>query len=300
MNTKSPIAIFTYKRLNTLKLSIDSLKKCDNSKNSVLYVFSDGPKKEADIQDVEKVRAFINTISGFKKVIIRFSDLNKGLAPSIINGVSDILRTNKSVIVLEDDLVVSTNFLNYMNQALNNYEKNANVFSVSGYTVPIKKPKDYGYDNYFTLRGSSWGWGTWSNRWESIDWEILDYEDFLKDKEKQKQFNKMGSDMCKMLSDQKKGKINSWAIRWCYNQFKTQQFTVFPMLSKVNNVGFGAGATHTSEENKRFDTPLDLTDKHIFSFNPNPKLEGTFIKQFVSKYSIKTRAFYKLKKIFNL
>ena len=72
---------------------------------------------------------------------------------------------------------------------------------------------------------------------------INDYDDFKNDKIKKKKFNKGGSDMTKMLSDQMKGKIDSWAIRFCYHQFKSGTVSVFPSKSKVINNGFSKEAT---------------------------------------------------------
>lgn len=297
----APIAIFTYKRLDTLKLSIDSLLKCKNAENSEVYIFSDGPKKENDREEIEKVRDFIKSIKGFKKVITKFSDVNKGLADSIIGGVTSVINEHGSIIVLEDDLLVSSNFLSYMNSALYHYKNDDKVFSVSGYTPPIKSIKNqYEFDNYFTLRGSSWGWATWKENWKSVDWEMSTYNDFLKDKTQQKEFNRMGSDMCKMLTDQKKGQINSWAIRWCFHQFNIDQYTVFPIRSKISNVGFGEDATHTSGDDKRYITPLDNSDIHQFNFNNKVELDSFFIKQFTVPYSLKTRIYYKIKKSLKL
>lgn len=295
--TFAPVAVFTYKRLDTLKVSINALKKCRHATDTVLYVFSDGPKKESDLDAIKKVRDFINTIDGFKNVITKFSEVNKGLANSIIGGVTNIINEHQSIIVLEDDLIPSLNFLSYMNCALANYQDNTKVYSIAGYTPPIKLKKQYDYDNYFTLRSSSWGWATWKDRWQGVDWDVLDYANFKKDKLSQKRFNKMGSDLTKMLSDQKKGKINSWAIRWCYHQFKTNQLTVYPIISKINNIGFGANATHTAGDDKRYKTPLDNTENHEFEFNPIPVLDAFFIKQFTIPYSLKTRFYYKLKKL---
>lgn len=295
----SPIAIFAYKRLDTLKKVIENLQQCFLADKSELFVFSDGAKINEDQEAVNAVRAYLEKIKGFKKIHLKFSEKNKGLADSIITGASEILDQYHKIIVLEDDLIPSTNFLEYMNQALHTYKDNANVFSISGYTSPIKKPRDYSYDNYFTLRGSSWGWGTWTDRWEKVDWQVKDYKEFAKDNKQKRKFNQMGSDLSGMLSQQMKGEISSWAIRWCYHQFKIKSYTAFPIISKISNVGFGDEATHTAGADERFKTPLDVSSKKNFMFHPTPHLNPTFIKQFVSRYSLKTRAYYKIKIFFS-
>ena len=62
-----------------------------------------------------------------------FSEVNKGLAKSIISGVSEILDKYGKAIVVEDDLYTSRSFLRFMNDMLNKYELDERVMQVSGY-----------------------------------------------------------------------------------------------------------------------------------------------------------------------
>jgi hypothetical protein len=290
----SPVVIFCYNRLDNLKRTVENLQRNALAGLTELYIFSDGPSKEADKDKVAAIREYIATIGGFKELNIVNSQQNKGLARSIIEGVTQVLQKHETVIVLEDDLLTSRNFLSYMNESLNFYKDNKKILSISGYSFQITFPQVYVYDNYFTKRSSSWGWGTWRNRWNSVDWEVKDYNDFARDPAARKKFNLMGSDMAGMLDKQMKGKISSWAIRWCYHQFKTDTYTAFPSLSKVQNIGFGEAATHTSSiQRSRFATSLDATDTQLFKLNPFVSLNNSLIRQFVKRYSIVTRLKYK-------
>ena len=287
----SPIALFVYKRLDTLQLTVAALKQNYFANESELFIFSDAAKTSGDKDEINKVRDFIRTISGFRKVCIFESDTNKGLAISVIEGVSRVLKEFGKVIVLEDDLVTSSNFLSYMNNCLEHYKDNNKVFSISGYTVPIKADKFK--DVYFTKRSSSWGWATWKERWEKVDWEVKDYKFFKDDNAQKKAFNKMGSDLSSMLKKQMDGSINSWAVRWCYHQFKYDLYSVYPMISKVKNIGFGEGATHTLDHFNRYETKLDKSDKINYTF-PEPYINKQIIKLFLLQFSLYTRAKYKV------
>lgn len=294
--TKSlaPVCLFVYKRPAALNNTIASLQRNRHCAETDLYVFSDAAATEKEISQVIAVRALLQNIKGFKSVNIYSSEKNKGLAVSIIEGVSLVIHKHGKVIVVEDDLVLASNFLIFMNAALDFYQFNPHIFSVSGYSPPIKNIKD---DVFFTLRGSSWGWGTWVNRWKEIDWELRDYDAFHSDTKKQRRFNTMGSDMTRMLKKQKRGEINSWAIRWNYHQFLFGLFTVFPVHSKVLNDGFSEGATHTASahNNSRFSTTLDCSEVSHFCFPKNPILDKGIIKQFTAPNSLKTRLLYKVK-----
>jgi hypothetical protein len=287
----APVLLFAYTRLDLLKLSIDALRRNDLSGETDLYIFSDGPKKEEDEGSITELRKYIRTVHGFKNLHIVEANKNKGLANSIIEGVSLVINKTQKAIVLEDDLLTSTNFLSFMNQALDHYQTDENMFSISGYSFRINHiPSN---DVYFTKRGSSWGWGTWADRWNVIDWKVSDFEKWKNDKRSQQNFNKMGSDLSAMLKKQMAGKMNSWAIRWVYHQYLTDTYTAYPTVSKVRNLGFGEGATHTFDYFNRYETKLDKSGKSTFVF-PKPGIDKKILTQFVRKYSLTTRATYKM------
>ncbi len=281
----APIILFVYKRLNNIKITIDRLKKNNLALSSTLIIFSDGPKDEFENCEIENIRIYLKTITGFKTINIFYSSLNNGLAKSIILGVTQVLKNYNSCIVLEDDLITSRNFLNYMNDTLKFYKNDLRVFSIAGYSVPIKSSSQY--DVYFTKRSSSWGWATWKDRWVNIDWEVNDYEVFKSDSKKRRAFNQMGSDMCHMLDKQMNGKLNTWAIRWCYHQFKYNLVSVHPFVSKIQNIGFGSdNATNTKEVFNRFETVLDKGERIEFNFSSEIKLDKYIIKQFTKQFTI--------------
>lgn len=284
----SPICLFTYNRLSETQQTVAALQQNFLAKESELFIFSDGAKNEEGIVKVNEVRTFIKSISGFKSVTVFESKENKGLASSIIDGVSTIIEKYGKVIVLEDDLITGPNFLDFMNQALGFYENNAKIFSISGYSMDLHSLNKYPKDYYLGVRASSWGWATWKNCWDMVDWEMKDYGAFIKDKSKRKAFRGGGSDMSYMLKKQMNGKIDSWAIRWCFNQFKKNQLTVFPSKSKVMSIGFGNEATHT-KKTKRFDTKIDNSQKIKFHFDEDINVDTILLKEFRQKFSIINR-----------
>ena len=290
----APIVLFTYKRLDTLKLTVEALQQNYLAVDSDLYIFSDAAKGEQDVEAVNNVRNYIKSVRGFKSITIYESQLNKGLATSIIEGVSQILKIHETVIVLEDDLVSSSNFLSYMNQALHFYKNEDKVFSIAGYSLPIHNDESES-DVYFTSRSSSWGWATWKDRWVTIDWEVKDYPAFKKNNLLRRDFNKMGSDLSQMLDRQMQGKINSWAIRWCYHQFKYGLLSVHPFMSKIENVGFNSpDASNTKERFNRYQTKLDKGKKMAFLFSKEVRLDSEIIQQFTKPFSIQNRIKYKI------
>ena len=299
MKTLAPIVLFCYKRLDTLTQTIEALQKNDLAAESELFIFSDGPKKAADEPVITEIRNYLKTVTGFKKTTVIEAPANKGLATSIISGVTEILNKYGRIIVLEDDLVTSRNFLVYMNKGLDYYEAKQKVFSVGAFTIPIKGLKKNTV--YFTQRADSCGWGTWKDRWNIIDWDVKDYPALMQDNSAKRAFNRMGSDMTGLLTKQRQGKINSWAIRWCYHQFKHDLYSVHPVVSKIKNIGFDSpDATHTKEKFNRFDTMLDKDVTMETDFDVPVRLEKKIIRQFVRPYTIPNRVWYKIRTILSI
>lgn len=289
MGNFAPIVVFGFNRLQALKSTISSLLLNEEAKHSDLFVFVDGARKEkkgeADI--VRVVQDYVRTISGFKSLQYSFSEKNQGLATSIITGVGKVIDKYGKVIVLEDDLVVMPNFLNYMNQGLDFYKKNQAVMSVCGHSCKVKTPNHYPYDAYFFTRSSSWGWGTWKDRWELVDWELKDWDAVMSHR---KAFVKsQGSDVYKMLRDWKVGKNHSWAIRFCYAQFVLEKLSIVPNRSLVNNEGFDGDGTNCKRYS-RFKFELNESkEKLTFKFPTTVALNGSLYRQALWYHSIPLR-----------
>ncbi|OJV44758.1 MAG: hypothetical protein BGO29_09380 [Bacteroidales bacterium 36-12] len=290
----APIVLFAYNRLNSLESTINSLLKNKLSQDSELFIFVDGPKNDEDVFNVEKVKEYVKQINGFKNTKCFFSEKNNGLAASIISGVTDIINTYDKVIVIEDDLLLSSNFLNYMNESLCHFKNKKNIFSISGYSVKVNKPIYDESDIFYHRRAHSWGWGTWKDRWETVDWELRDSNEFINNRYIQKKFNKLGDDMSPMLINFINKKINSWYIRFCYEQFKQNKYTVYPYLSKVINQGFIESSTHCNVYN-RFRVNFDNTNKVKYIFNNNVNSNYITNKEFLYYFTNKSRIIGKLK-----
>ncbi len=293
MNQYAPIVIFAFNRLEPLKACIPALQANTEAVESDLVVFVDGPRpnKDGEKEKVEAVREYVKTITGFKSLTYHFSEKNKKLGPSIIAGVTEVINQYGRAIVVEDDLVVGRNFLSFMNQGLDLYEGQQEVFSICGYTNVVKIPKDYPYDAYFCVRSSSWGWATWKDRWDSVDWELSDWHTVEKNA---RRFNKWGgSDCWTMLRDWHDGKNMSWAIRFCYSQFVLNKLSLFPTISHVDNEGFDGEGTNCKKWS-RFKFILDRSDKKDFAMPKEIAQIESITKSALSYHTIAIRLYSKL------
>ena len=290
---KAPIIIFAFNREAPLRRAVLSLLGNEEAKDSDLFIFVDGARveKTGELDAVKSVQEFVKSIKGFKSLYYEFSTQNKGLGPSIISGVTKVINQYGRAIVLEDDLVLSKNFLSFMNEGLNLYENNEKVFSICGYSNRVKVPLNYKFDSYFCTRSSSWGWATWANRWNSVDWKLENWNEYEKCK---KTFNKWGgSDCFKMLNDWRIGKNKSWAIRFCFAQFLQDKVSLFPTISKVANDGFDGTGTNCKKYS-RFKFDFDELPKTNFSFPKDTGINRQLYKSAMAYHSVLVRIWSRL------
>lgn len=253
----APVALFIYKRPDHTAATLKALARNTLAAQTNLFVFSDGPKDGADVAAVNAVRKLVRETSGFASVTLIERPSNMGLAGSIIAGVTGLLEKHENIIVLEDDLITSRNFLAYMNDSLVHYRDDPLAFSVTGHTFPadyLHIPDDYPWETYAGYRCSSWTWGTWRDRWQRIDWDMNYFPSFFQDTAAQQEFNRGGQDMTTLLKMQHDGQIDSWAIRFCYAHFANRMQCIYPTKTLVRNIGLDNSGTH-SKPDARFTHP---------------------------------------------
>lgn len=166
----APVALFVYNRLANTKEVVEALQQNELASKTDLFIFSDAPKSERHVKKVQDVREYISHISGFKSVQIVERKENYYIERNIIDGVTTLVNRFGKIIVLEDDGVTMPQFLKFMNDALDFYEKEKRVMHIGTFTF-IQMPE--GYNKTFLWRyaeNTGGGWGTWKDRWEKFKW----------------------------------------------------------------------------------------------------------------------------------
>ena len=291
----TPVVLLAYNRPDALRRTLAALAADDLAAGTDLLIRIDGPGNETDVRKVEAVREVALAARGFRSIDVVWAEENQGLASSVIAGVERVLDFSETVIVVEDDLVVHPGFLTFLNAGLERYRDVPEVFSVCGYTNDVRLPSGYAYDAYFCPRSSSWGWATWRDRWQSVDWNptpaSLQKHAFA--------FNRWGgSDCASMLRKWMEGKNSSWAIRFCYSEFLQGRVSLFPAESLVDaTAGFNGDGTHCKSYN-RFHSHLADAGKRSFSLPPDVTVIPSARRRFLRYNSIPARAWTRLMNLF--
>ncbi len=282
----APIIIFVYNRADHFTQTYNALAACKEAKQSELYIFSDGAKNEAGKAKVNEVRAAVASIKNagdFKTVTVNESPVNRGLAASVISGVTEVINRHGQVIVVEDDCKVSPLFLTYINGALDYYKNNKRIGSIAGYTPPIDLPDYYKHDVFAAYRSCSWTWATWADRWEGVDWELKDVDDFYRSPKLIRKLNSNGSDRFTRLYRQTKGNGSSWSVRFGAHLVKNDLLTVYPRYSYNSNIGCDESGVHSKSddaEKMRVDLSKAIADPVFAEVEIDKKIQKIFKKHY--------------------
>tara|TARA_R110002051_G_scaffold324642_1_gene422920 strand:- start:5512 stop:6420 length:909 start_codon:yes stop_codon:yes gene_type:complete len=279
----APVVLFTFNRPKHTAETLSALVTNELVAETNLYIFSDGPRNNEDCIKIKEVRTLLHDMKSqniFKNVIIFESKENKGLANSVISGVSQVFSEYNSVIVLEDDLIVSSDFIKYMNNALTFYE-NTNAGSVTGYS-PLKiDASKYISRTYAIQRNCSFGWGTWKNVWDEIDWDVKMYDSYRKKYFQRREFNQSGFDRSIRLDRQMKKNMQSWSIRFGFNLFKMKKLTYYPIKSKIRPNGWDGSGVHVASGVSNFNREIGVCNSTLFEVQ---EVNKTLLKKIKKLY----------------
>ena len=246
----APVIVFSYNRPEHLRKTLDALSHNDLASESVLFVFCDGAKENADEEQLELIdtnRQVAKSISGFKDVHVVERAHNLGLANNIIGAVTEVVNKYEKVITLEDDVITSRGFLKYMNDALDVYEQDEHVMHISAYMYPHKGhlPNTF----FFEVPYPGGGWATWKRAWDHFSNDINDLYSYWS--QRWKEFNKYGGNyLQKQLEANKSGSLYTWFIKWHAVVLREGGLTLYPHTSLTNNIGFDGTGSNCSTMTK--------------------------------------------------
>lgn len=263
----APVAVFAHRRADHLRRTLTSLAQCKFADKTDVTIFLDGAKDNSQLTAVSNTLAVANCSYSFKSCTVHARDQNVGLKSNIIEGISSILREHESVIVLEDDILCSQDFLIYMNKFLSLYSQEDRVWHINGWNYDCEFQSAEKY--YFSRIMNCWGWATWRDRWEKLE---LDAEAACRSLSfsERREFNcDWTFPFFSQLLGNAIGVNNTWAILWYYTIFKHKGLCISPRHARNYNIGNdGSGTHHTlvpnSSEFENFQSMnWDFVDKKI-------------------------------------
>lgn len=237
----APILISVYNRLDHFKNCIESLRKNDLALETHLFVAIDAPYRNEDVSVNTEIVNYANKIDGFKKVTIFQREKNLGIRKNLTKAREDIYTQYDRLIFSEDDNIFTEDFLMFINKGLDAYENREDILTVSGYNYPAKLPETYGKDVYLWKGMSAWGYGTWKEKWNKIEWDedraVEEVRKFLKRPTQVFQLSRIANHyLPALLKMEKVNKLHGDGYL-CMYQYLNEMYSVFPVLTRVRNSG---------------------------------------------------------------
>lgn len=278
------ILVTGYRRPQHLDLCLKNLAQSPIFNSFPTIISIDGPSSKDDEVPCQEARSTaIFFAQRHRNVNLEFSNVNKGLGESILSAVDQVFENFNSIIVIEDDLLLSPFALEYFEWGLRSYENQHRVGSISGFSLPLSEQTS----DYFIRGADCWGWATWRNRWNDFERDGRVLLNELKKRRLQRAFDLDYSyQYTHMLERQVRGLTNSWAIRWHANNFLKGRFTLCPKESLVLNIG-GDGSGTNMGVTSHYRTELSVRRPDLKFIEP--KEDCAARSKLISFYSEKFR-----------
>jgi len=268
----TPILFIVFNRVEAAQQVFNAIRK---QKPTRLYVVADGPRWNApnDKELCKKTRSIVDQVDWDCKVSTLFHAENLGCRVAVKQGIDWFFSHETEGVILEDDCLPSKYFFAFCAQMLRMYRNRKDVFLVSG-TNYLFNNKFFGKNHYLSNMTIIWGWATWKNRWETINWDV---DLPISQAEAIQHYNHeyYGTYIYEMMQDQRAGKINSWAIKLVEHSIFNQLKAIGPGKNLITNIG--DVGTHTGNGRK---SPFEFMKVQKLVTSPNEEISADYDSSF--------------------
>ena len=269
---ETPVVMFGYNRPELQSMVMKCFADCDGASERDIFVFLDGPRKDSDNAQSDKIKEMLERykVERFPRMRIIKRERNYGCRENIVQGITQVLNEYGRAIVIEDDILVSKTFLRFMDAALDFYEGDKRIWCINGFQKYIfNVPKDYKYDVYLAYTNCAWGWATWRDRWAQVDFDMRDYPEYIKSPANVKKINEVSYILKPLLDSQYRGALKAWDAQCWFHMVRNDLYAIEPRYQMSKNIGCVPNSEHYSSAD-----PFMLTQKF---YNFMPKLEHNLV-----------------------
>ena len=293
------MALFVFNRPHTTRRVFEAIAAARPAK---LLLIADGPRQnKGEAEACRQVRDIVSRVDWPCEVFKNLSETNLGCGERVISGLNWAFSLVEEAIILEDDCLPDLSFFPFCQELLERYRGDGRVAYISG-SNPLGrygKPAD---SYYFSRIGGIWGWATWRSEWQRYDRHLSDWPEIRKRRILEEVFDEPKAVVFWTqifdLMYENTGP-DTWDYQWVYTQLKNNGLAIVPGVNLIANIGFGEGATHTTEEDSRFMLPaasMEFPLRHPSSFIPLRSLDRQRVRDMLPP-SVVRRAFKKFKRI---
>jgi len=248
----APILLLIYRRLDTALRVLDSIRA---TKPSRIYIAANAPASNDtdECEQVKRARSIVDRIDWPCEKITLFREEHLKVRESIPSSISWFMQHESEGIILEDDCVVSPDFICFASEMLVKYRDDDRVVQISASNVQGETAALDG-DYFFSKFPQIWGWATWAKSWRKMDLTGSKSHRpaimrLLKD-----WFPNPWVRVYWLLSYYYtcSGRRDTWDSLWTLSVWLRKGLTIVPRVNLVSNIGFGGGSTNTAAAGSRW------------------------------------------------
>lgn len=243
---ETPVALIVFNRPETTRRVFAAIAAARPSR---LLLIADGPRAghPGEVERCELVREIVTAVDWPCWVETNFASENMGCDPRISSGLNWVFSLVEEAIILEDDCLPDPSFFPFCAELLERYRDQNQIGFVAGFN-PLEKSFPFHYSYFYSLVTGCWGWATWRRAWQEYDehlqsWPEVKEAGLLKlifpDKKAVDYWSRIFDAMYQGTGP------NTWDYHWVYTCWTRNWLSILPSKNLIQNIGFGAGATHT-------------------------------------------------------
>ena len=259
--TDVPVVLLVFNRPEITARTFAAIRA---ARPATLLVVADGPRPDrpGEAALCAATRAVVAEPDWPCRVLRDYSETNLGCGRRVASGLDWAFERVDQAIVLEDDCRPDASFFPYCAELLERYRDDPRVMMISGDNFQdgrLRGPASY----YFSRYPHVWGWASWRRAWRRYDFTMAGWPELAKTGEwlgRHTADPLMAAYWRRCFTAAASGRVDTWDYQWLFACWAHDGLAVAPNRNLVENIGFGADATHTTGDGRRLALPAAAMD----------------------------------------
>ena len=273
----------TFARPQYARQVFDQIKKAKPKK---LYFYSNKARVDRpdEVRNNEEIRSWVKEVDRDCELHTFFREEYVDVYTSVRSAMDWVFENEEQAIVLEDDCVPSVAFFEFCDFFLDKYKDDKSVAFLSGNNYAKKYQRKEGIDHIYADFFSFFGFASWRNRWQEVNFHITVDEVMSKGYFETYFFNQKNTyffkDRFTVVADFI-DKTHVWDYVLSLNCIKNKWYGVYPITNLVRNIG--VVGCHSNESVLRLVDYIEQSDHYPFTPQHIGEKDVCFEKQMLKK-----------------
>lgn len=244
----TPIALIIFNRPRLTRALFEQIARV---RPRQLFLIADGPRESraGEAELCEEVREIVSAVDWPCEVRKDFAEQNLGCKRRVVSGLNWLFEQVEHAIILEDDILPDPSFFRFCEEMLERYRDDDRVSMVTGFNIGADEAKTRD-SYYFSALTHIWGWATWRRAWKHYDEHLSAWPAAKRSGALRRVFREPSAwrYWTPILEGMHRGVgPNTWDYQWMFTNILREGLAVTPCVNLIENVGFGADATHVTD-----------------------------------------------------